>query len=319
MVKLSASGTSTADLPPSLAKMTKSIGVGSGEILVGFDEPSSFKAEESSHMRAKAMDPHELSLGVIARVNRIRANPKRAAAEMRERFGECFEGKDFHAPWRKSTQKCIPTKEGKAALDELCARLEKTPPLKELTHRPELYDSAAKLGHELADGKARDKTSKLEDRLRGVGTWSGVAGEAVTYGMRSPEAIVTMMLLCDGDSARKNRSFLLNPDVVFAVFALTFNRASNPIGVLSVLSHFYPQLTEEVSVEFQGPVEKRRRPMPERMQEVISAIPSDEAVDLILAQLAKGKHVRIDYKINAVDITVTDRAGKKKVSKLKWD
>ena len=197
--------------------------------------------------------------------------------------------------------------------------LEKTPPLKELTHRPELYDSAAKLGHELADGKARDKTSKLEDRLRGVGTWSGVAGEAVTYGMRSPEAIVTMMLLCDGDSARKNRSFLLNPDVVFAVFALTFNRASNPIGVLSVLSHFYPQLTEEVSVEFQGPVEQRRPADAGAHAGGDLRDPVDEAVDLILAQLAKGKHVRIDYKINAVDITVTDRAGKKKVSKLKWD
>jgi hypothetical protein len=112
---------------------------------------------------------------------------------------------------------------------------------------------------------------------------------------------------------------LLNPDVVYAVFALTHGSGGNPIGVLSVLSNFYPQLAQETTVEFQGPIEQRRRPMPEQMQEVISAIPSDEAVDLILAQLAKGKHVKIDYKINSVAITVTDRAGKKKVSKLKWD
>lgn len=177
------------------------------------------------------------------------------------------------------------------------------------------------LSEEIAGAIPRDKTSAIEDRLRGIGTWSGVAGEAVIHGMRHPEAIVTMMLLCDGDPKRKNRNFVLNNDVTLAAFASTEVAAAGsngPIGVLSLLSHFYPALTEARLVEFQGPVEKRRRPMPQPMVEVLEAIPSDEAVDVVLTALQKGKHVKLDYNINAVTITVTDRTGASRVSKLKW-
>ena len=147
------------------------------------------------------------------------------------------------------------------------------------------------------------------------------------YGMRKPEAIATMMLLCDGDAQRKNRAFALNPDVKMAAFASTElppSRASmaahrtGPIGVLSMLSHFYPALNEARTVEFQGPVERRRRPMPQAMSEVLAAIPSDEACDLCLTALQKGKHLKIEYKVTAVVITVSDRSGSKKVSRLKW-
>ena len=152
------------------------------------------------------------------------------------------------------------------------------------------------------------------------------------YGMRKPEAIVTMMLLCDGDSQRKNRAFALNPDVKMGAFASSevagaegalwrlSSRQSKvgPVGVLSMLSHFYPALNEVRTVEFQGPVEARRRPMPKAMSEVLAAIPSDEACDLALSALQKGKHLKIEYKMTSVVITVTDRSGAKKVSRLKW-
>ena len=88
-----------------------------------------------------------------------------------------------------------------------------------------------------------------------------------------------MMLLCDGDPARKNRAFALNPDVKYGAFNSTevshgaLSRVSTahkhgPIGVFSMLSHFYPVLGEPRVVEFQGPVERRRRPMPKAMAEV---------------------------------------------------
>ena len=143
------------------------------------------------------------------------------------------------------------------------------------------------------------------------------------YGMRLPEAIVTMMLLCDGDKGRKNRNFVLNPDVKFACYCSTevegrLPGGVGPIGVLSLLSHFYPLLKEEITVEFKGPVEKRRRPMPEDMARVLRAIPSDEACDVALSALAKGLTLKLEYKVHSVTITVTDAKGKKQVSRLKW-
>ena len=84
-------------------------------------------------------------------------------------------------------------------LADLIHRLEQTPALQALTHLDELFVAAKALGGELAEGQERARTKQIEDRLRGLGTWSGVAGEAVMYGMRKPEAIVTMMMLCDGD------------------------------------------------------------------------------------------------------------------------
>ena len=143
---------------------------------------------------------------------------------------------------------------------------------------------------------------------------------------------------CDGDPKRKNRAFVLNPDLKLAAYAatevgkgpvsnpaLSRARASlaggqvGPVGVLSMLSNFYPALNEAKTVEFQGPVERRRRPMPADMAQVLGAIPSEEACDVALAALQKGKHVKIEYKVNAVTITVTDRSGRSRVSRLKWD
>ena len=58
--------------------------------------------------------------------------------------------------------------------------------------------------------------------------------------------------------------------------------------------------------------------MPAEMSEVLAAIPSDEACDLALTALQKGKHVKLEFDVTSVVITVTDRAGSKKVSRLKW-
>jgi len=58
--------------------------------------------------------------------------------------------------------------------------------------------------------------------------------------------------------------------------------------------------------------------MPEEMADVLQAIPSDEACDVVLQALAKGKHVKLEYTSNSVVITVTNREGRKQVSKLKW-
>ena len=308
----------------------KSTGVGSGIIGEDFDPfpldsaPEDMGDDSSTMVAGDATDAMEFSLTVIQHVNKVRTQPQAYAAGLRARLKGCYEGNVFYAPWSKAGRP-VTTKEGQKAVDDLINRLERTPPLPPLEHLPALQTASSKLGDELASGRERSKTSAIEDRLKTVGTWSGVAGEAVMYGMRLPEAIVTTMLLCDGDSQRKNRAFVLNPDVKFACFSSTeLPRGARvagglgPIGVLSLLSHFFPSLKEEITVEFQGPVEKRRRPMPEDMAKVLRAIPSDEACDVALSALAKGKHLRLEYKITSVNIIVTDSRGAKQVSRLKW-
>ena len=123
----------------------------------------------------------EFSRTVLEHVNFIRTKPAEAAAEFKTRLGECYEGKTLSPPWQIGG-KPIHTTEGRAALDDLVKRLEATKPLPPLSHLDELYTAAEKKGSELAAGR---KASPIEDRLRGLGTWSGVAGEMVEYGIRA--------------------------------------------------------------------------------------------------------------------------------------
>ena len=75
---------------------------------------------------------------------------------------------------------------------------------------PPLVDAA----FDSASSLTTDSTlSPLEQRLAKYGTWSGVAGEAVVYGTRQPEAIVVQLLLSDGDASRRNRAFLMHEAV----------------------------------------------------------------------------------------------------------
>lgn len=267
-----------------------------------------------------------MSRTVIDHINHVRSSPKAAAAEFRARLAGCFDGLNFSPPWRLGGAPIV-TKEGEAAVAELLSHLEKLPPLGVLEQHAPLEDAAAILGNDLADGR---RPSAIEKRLEPYGSWSGVAGEATLYGMRQPEAIVTMLLLCDGDKGRKNRDFILNSDVKFAAFASTELSAAStrfsaggarlhgPIGIVSLLSAFYPKLEGERTIEFQGPVQARRRPMPREMTEILDTIPSEEACELVLTSLQKGKKVKLEYANKAVRITITDAQGASKVTRLKW-
>ena len=53
----------------------------------------------------------------------------------------------------------------------------------------------------------------LPDRLATRGRFNGTAKEAIVYGARKPEAIVALLLLCDGDKKRQQREFLLDKDL----------------------------------------------------------------------------------------------------------
>ena len=51
---------------------------------------------------------------------------------------------------------------------------------------------------------------------------------------------------------------------------------------------------------------------------MLGPIPSEQARDIATKALVVGKTVELDHTMTAVAITVTDRDGAKKISRLRW-
>ena len=320
------------------------------------------------------LDADQLSDAVIRKINHIRTQPKIAAIEYRARLAGCYEGQFFKPPWGG---KPYVTKEGHEAMEDLLETLEHLEPMEPLQPLAALKIASRKLGEELAGGVDRAMTSHIEWRLSTVGTWAGAAGEAVTYGHRLPEAIVTDMLLSDGDWSRSKRTCCLSQEVNFAAFSMvgsdargsrraqsvmndprskggrddassygrtgsdgigtmlgmassrisTASKRSSmaaspadvrdstagaiewPIGVISLLSDFYPLLKVK-EVECQGPLKKNGREMSDDFQEIFDAMPSFEARALVMEALDKGRIVALASDDHHVDITIKGKKGK---------
>jgi len=129
--------------------------------------------------------------------------------------------------------------------------------------------------------------------------------------VRQPEAMVAMLLMGDGDATRRNRTFLLREDLKVAGVGLADHAKLESVGVLTLVSMFAINLPEAVTVECQGDVSPA-------FQDVLDAIPSEQARDIATDALVKGKKVMLDYELTGVSITVTERDGSKHVSRLKW-
>ena len=154
-----------------------------------------------------AVDRQAHGFSVVEHLNRVRTEPQAYAAHLRSCLTGCFDGTTFTPPL--PGQK-IKTAEGEATVESLCAFLDKAAPVPEIRLLPPLVDAA----FDSASSLTTDSTlSPLEQRLAKYGTWSGVAGEAVVYGTRQPEAIVVQLLLSDGDASRRNRAFLMHEAV----------------------------------------------------------------------------------------------------------
>ena len=123
--------------------------------------------------------------------------------------------------------------------------------------------------------------------------------------------MVAMLLLGDGDSTRRNRTFLLREDLEVAGVGLADHAKLDSVGVLTLVSMFAINLPEPVTVECQGDV------TPE-FQNVLDAIPSVRARDMASNALVVGKKVTLEYELTGVSITVSERDGSKHVSRLKW-
>jgi len=237
---------------------------------------------------------------VMEHLNRVRTEPKAYAAHLRSRLEGCFDGNVFTPPWPGSK---VRTVEGKASVDALCSFLETAAAVPEVRLLAPLVDAAYDSTSCLTEKDSQ--LSPLDQRLSKYGTWSGVAGEAIVYGCVQPEAIVVQLLMSDGDSSRRNRTFLMHGQVKVAGFAMSEHKVHGSVGIISLFSVFVKSLTREVSVTCQGV------PSSAEFDEVLEAVPSEQAREIALNALSQGKQVTLDYIITQLTITVVEKDGAK--------
>jgi len=255
------------------------------------------------------VDPRAHAFAVVEAVNRARTNPPEFADALEASLAGCYQAQTFSPPWGGR----LKTEEGEPVLLELLQQLRAMAPRPALRLLHPLSEAAQQLAEEVAQdetGRGKHNTS-LEERLRTRGKWAGAGGEATVYSVRQPDAMVTMLLLSDGDSTRRNRTFLLRDDLKVAGVGLADHPKNDSVGVLTLVSMFAINLPGAVTVECQGDI------TPE-FQNVIDAIPSEQAREIATEALIKGKKVMLDYELTGVSITVSERDGSKHVSRLKW-
>jgi len=252
------------------------------------------------------VDRQALGWSVMEHLNRVRTEPAAYAAHLRARLRGCYEGTTFAPPWQGGK---VRTQEGEAGLENLCTHLESLKPLPELRLLAPLVDAAHDYATELAEAPQGKAGSALEGRLAKYGTWSGVAGEALVYGTRQPEAIVVQLLMSDGDTSRRNRAFLMHESVKVAGFAMAEHAQHGTVGVFSLFSVFVKSLKEPRKVTCQGVPTAA-------FDEVLEAVPSEQARELSTQALSEGKEVTLDYTVDQLQITVKDKDDNKQVYTL---
>ena len=132
-------------------------------------------------------------------------------------------------------------------------------------------------------------------------------------GATPAEAVVLKMALSDGDSARKNRAFLLTPQLAVAGVAAG-SGSGGAVCVLSLVENFSPLLLRNVVVEQQGMVATRDRRAGKGQggsvpfTEVLNAIPSKEARDIVTDHLVAGHRVKIEYEGQPAQPAAADAA-----------
>ena len=152
---------------------------------------------------------------IIRAISAARVDPAGMRARISARL-QFFKGKDFYPPDRGGNV-AVPSKEGKAAIEDAVAFLAHQPPLAPLMAPPE--PSGLKLAAEdhLVDrgtlgrvGHGGEDGSSSSERQARYGQWSGKSGECLWFGRAeaSAETIVADLVIDDGVPSRGHRSFM---------------------------------------------------------------------------------------------------------------
>ena len=163
----------------------------------------------------------ELESSVVDEINLARSNPGAYASILRDYRGY-IHGLLLEVPGFEPG----PLKEGRSAVDEAIAFLERQKPMPALFVSRGLSlaarDLAADQGRSGATGHEASDGSSALDRMTRYGAWTGTAGEDVSYGPSFARAIVVALIVDDGLPTRLHRANIFSRD--FSVMGVAAGR-----------------------------------------------------------------------------------------------
>ena len=154
----------------------------------------------------------------------------------------------------------IQTHEGVAALDEAITFLRSQPPLLPSARAAGMAQAARDhrrdLGESGSQGPIGSDGSKVGDRLKRYGAWSGSATALLSYGKRTATAIVELLLINDGQPNRSLRAALFSPDYQFMGLACGFHTTHQTLCVLNYAAQYtdYGGISETTNVNTPTPM-----------------------------------------------------------------
>jgi len=147
---------------------------------------------------------------VLDKINEVRANPAAYARELQV-YRSYFKGTYVHFPNGVIEM----THEGRQAVDEAIAFLERQPAMGPLTPEEVLtrsaYDHVADQSRSGRVGHAGSDGSRMADRIRRYGEWHGPAAENISYGQGDAASVVRQMIVDDGVLDRGHRNNMFDP------------------------------------------------------------------------------------------------------------
>lgn len=155
--------------------------------------------------------PIDPAPGIIAEMNRARADPARYADEL-DRFRGQYDGRIVREAGEPLDRV---TTEGVKAVNDAIAFLRRQPPVGPLASAPALALAAADHVRDQGSGGwqghvARDGSTPL-DRVLRRGLRPFAVGEVIAYGPRSAAAVVRELIIDDGVADRGHRLAIFNP------------------------------------------------------------------------------------------------------------
>lgn len=160
----------------------------------------------------RAQDAGPTELAVLDEINAARADPRAYARGLRGDLA-LFRGLVFDAPGAAP----LMTAEGRSAVEEAIADLERRAPLPPLRPDTAIAQAALRLvadegpsgrvGHVGSDG------ATLRQRFESAGVWAMKMEEVISYGPSDPREIVRELIVDDGVPDRGHRSAIFDPNI----------------------------------------------------------------------------------------------------------
>jgi uncharacterized protein YkwD len=178
-----------------------------------------------------------LELGIVAEMNRARANPSAYSQSLRE-WRRKFRGNNA----RLAPGFFLQTKEGVAAVDEAIRVVENTGSAPKLRLSVGLSQAARDhvldQGQHGAIGHHGTNRSTPFERINRYGRWQKAAGENISYGASTATAVVRDLVVDDGIPDRGHRTNVFRPDYRMAGVACGYHKTYQVMCVISYAANY---------------------------------------------------------------------------------